>query len=295
MNIVVLGPGAIGSLWAYNLMQAGHNVSVWSRSSDKHYHFRLDDSPSIQLINNDIESLHKADLILVTVKAWQVEAALQSIAIHIAPETVLMLMHNGMGSAERLPTTLTQHPILLATTTHGAYKPSVDQVLHTGLGATQVGPYNELGKQCSFVAEVLQHALTDVNWNEHIEHALWQKLAVNCAINPLTAIHQIKNGKLADPRYHKEITGIVSEVVLIMNAKGFPAKSEPLCEMIYSVINATAENYSSMHQDVMHHRPSEIDFITGYLLDTAKAQNISAPFNQALFNEIKEIEKNWTP
>ncbi len=63
MNIVVIGPGAIGSLWAYHLHQAGHRVSVWSTKPHSYFKLRLDDYPAIELANNQPRTLQQADLI----------------------------------------------------------------------------------------------------------------------------------------------------------------------------------------------------------------------------------------
>ncbi|MGI2897426.1 2-dehydropantoate 2-reductase N-terminal domain-containing protein, partial [Vibrio alginolyticus] len=87
----------------------------------------------------DISSVNKADLILITVKAWQVEDAIQPLLPHINADTIIMLMHNGMGTASGVEKALPNNPIVLATTTHGAYKPDNQHVLHTGHGTTQVG------------------------------------------------------------------------------------------------------------------------------------------------------------
>lgn len=60
-----------------------------------------------------------------------------------------------------------------------------------------------------FLVNVLEHALPTVNWNPEIKTALWTKLAINCAINPLTGLEQVKNGKLADQHFSETLNSIV--------------------------------------------------------------------------------------
>lgn len=293
VNIVILGPGAIGSLWALKMRSAGHLVSVWSTSNQANLELQLDQDSAQLFTNNHISSIKQADLILVTVKAWQVTAALTPLLAHIHPDAMIVLLHNGMGTASLVEQMLPNNPLLLATTTHGAYKPSRQQVQHTGLGTTQLGGYNTSGKQCQFLQAVLHHALPEVTWNQTIEHALWIKLAINCAINPLTAIYQVRNGELANAKHQPEVNQVIAEVYQVLQAEGVPITHQALGETVAHVINATATNHSSMQQDIFHCRPSEIDFITGYLLKRATHHGLQAPHNAELYQAIKQIEQSW--
>ncbi|MBS9807594.1 2-dehydropantoate 2-reductase [Vibrio alginolyticus] len=294
MNILILGPGAVGSLWATKFQLAGHNVSLWGRSSERQQSLQLDDTPATVFSNQDISSVNKADLILITVKAWQVEDAIQPLLPHINTDTIIMLMHNGMGTASAVEKVVPNNPIVLATTTHGAYKPDNQHVLHTGHGTTQAGGYNDKGMQCAFLQDVMHHALPEVIWNPHIQSALWTKLAINCAINPLTAIHQCKNGELAQPEFKIQLESITQELVEVMSKEGIAIEFRSLFDTVMQVVNATAENYSSMRQDVFHQRRTEIDFIAGYLLKAAEKHRINTPENLKLYQRIKQIEQSWT-
>ncbi|MEZ9230417.1 2-dehydropantoate 2-reductase [Vibrio amylolyticus] len=293
MNIVVLGPGAIGSLWASHLSTAGHNVSLWARSSEALLSIQLDNGQAQSFLNQNKQALEQVDLLLVTVKAWQVENALTPLLSSINNDCILLFMHNGMGAIDPLRDRLQAYPVLLATTTHGALRTGSTKLHHAGKGTTQIGAYNAQGQQCEFMADVLNHSLPHVIWNPHIKTALWQKLAINCAINPLTALHQCRNGDLAKKQYQQKLDAIIKEVCLVMTAEGVNTLANELLFTVHQVITATARNFSSMHQDIVHKRPSEIDFITGYLIDTAKHHKIATPENEALYQAIKQIESSW--
>ncbi|EGQ8131052.1 2-dehydropantoate 2-reductase [Vibrio parahaemolyticus] len=294
VNILILGPGAVGSLWATKFQLAGHNVSLWGRTSDSKQLLQLDDSPAINFANQHLPSVQNADLVVVTVKAWQVETAIEPLLPYINTDTIIMLMHNGMGTAPLLEAKLPDNPLIVATTTHGAYKPNKELVIHTGQGITQVGGFNASGAQCQFLQDVMQHALPEVVWNPNINAALWTKLAINCAINPLTALHQCKNGDLAHGDFQNTLKNITKELVEVMNKEDIATQFDVLFETIMQVVRATSENYSSMRQDVFHQRPTEIDFITGYLLKAAEKHRINTPENLELYQRIKQIEQSWT-
>ncbi|MGL4381142.1 MAG: 2-dehydropantoate 2-reductase [Vibrio sp.] len=294
MNIVVLGPGAVGALWALHLHGAGHQVSLWSRQPQAQVTLQLDDGQPVTFNNQNLAALANADLVLITVKAWQVAAAFAPLLAHLQRETILLFMHNGMGAVEALHHSIADFPILLATTTHGALKTTISQVRHTGLGQTQIGADNPLGARCDFMAEVLQHALAPVTWNPDLQPALWHKLAINCAINPLTAIHQCQNGALAATEFTPTITAILDEVTAVMRAESIAFDDAALRTSVYQVINATAANYSSMQQDIFHQRPTEIDFINGYVVAKAKQHGIATPVNNELYAQIKQREQSWS-
>ncbi|MGO1296916.1 MAG: 2-dehydropantoate 2-reductase [Vibrio sp.] len=299
MNIVVVGPGAIGSLWACYLHQAGHNVSLWARTDQRSGQYCLSSVVSPARINttlrhNDIEAVRHADVILITTKANQVSTALRPLLADVHGDAIFLFIHNGMGALEQLMETLSEYPLLQAITTHGAMKPSPQQVTHTGLGRTDLGALNHKGQSCQFMAEVLGHALPDVIWHQSIELPIWKKLAINCVINPLTAIHNIRNGALQAAEYTDTIYGIIAEVVMVMKASGVSIQQETLIQDVYDVIARTAQNYSSMHQDLAHQRESEIDFINGYVHSQAQRHHISAPCNHRLWQTVKQLEQHWS-
>lgn len=183
-------------MWAIKLSQAGHNVSLWSRSTDNSIDLSLDGQASLSFSNNNIEKLSESDLVIFTVKAWQVEEATTLLLQHLDSDTILMFMHNGMGAVDHIETQIDAHPVVSATTTQAAFKPNRNNVSHTGIGQTQLGAFNLKGQQCTFLVDVLEHALPTVSWNPEIKTALWTKLAINCAINPLTGLEQIKTESL---------------------------------------------------------------------------------------------------
>ncbi|WP_342608147.1 2-dehydropantoate 2-reductase [Vibrio tritonius] len=300
MNIVVVGPGAIGSLWAYHLHQAGHRVSLWHHTPSQSGLYPLslctlaeDTLPTIDFTTNDIEALKNTDLLLVTVKAWQLESALLPLIKHLHPDTIIVCMQNGMGATDSVYDKIQHLPLVLATTTHGAFKTDAQQVCHSGLGQTMLGAVNSSGEQCAFLEEVLNHALSEVLWVKDIQVPLWNKLAINCVINPLTAIHQCPNGTLAEEQFRPTIKALLSEIVAVMRAEGMTTSEEELSARVAQVITATKANHSSMKQDIAQQRRTEIDFITGYLIQRAQQHHIAVPNNLRLFEQIKQMEQLW--
>jgi 2-dehydropantoate 2-reductase len=119
---------------------------------------------------------------------------------------------------------------------------------------------------------------------------LWKKLAINAVINPLTAIHNIKNGVLADRKYTVSTSNICNEIAKVMGALGYTVTNAELIENVNQVIADTANNYSSMHQDLKFKRQTEIAFINGYVTSKAAELNIEVPYNHRLVEQIRQRE-----
>jgi len=125
-------------------------------------------------------------------------------------------------------------------------------------------------------------------WDPEIDAALWMKLAVNSVINPLTALHRCRNGELVTRAdLAARVAPLCEEVARICAAGGFAGVAAALPETVAAVIAGTSGNRSSMLQDVEAGRPTEIDYINGYLLQVAEGHGIEAPCNRELVEEIQ--------
>lgn len=107
-------------------------------------------------------------------------------------------------------------------------------------------------------------------------------------INPLTALKDCRNGDLRD--FPQEIGAICHEVAAVMQREGIHTSAENLLLYVNQVIESTADNISSMLQDIRAQRHTEIDYITGFLLNRARAHGLSVPENARLFEQVKRKE-----
>ncbi|MGF1833886.1 2-dehydropantoate 2-reductase [Photobacterium sanguinicancri] len=299
MQFTIVGAGAIGCLWAASLAKA-HSVHLWTRNSQPYNEFNFtpldrastpEPSETLNFPSNQAQLLQQSDCVLITVKAFQVEQAIKAIQPWLSPFTPVIVMHNGMGSQAAALAALPNNPLLYAITSQAAFKPKVHHIQHTGIGQTWLGAINSTAQSMQALAEILNQALAPCQWHHDIQQPLWQKLAINCAINPLTALHQCKNGDLAQQQYQTALISICQEVADIMCAEGYVTTTETLKDQVDRVIHATANNLSSMNQDVCHHRPTEIDYITGHIVRRGQHYNIRTPFNAQLWQQIKTMEQ----
>ncbi|ENC6656581.1 2-dehydropantoate 2-reductase [Aeromonas hydrophila] len=291
----LLGCGALGGVFASLLTQSGQATRVLLRERHRSTLHPSIDFTSLeghtQLINIErgfISQPGQVKRLLVMTKAGQVIEALTPLVGQLATDVPIVLLHNGMGIAEQVVTLFPHNPIIAGVTSHGAMQSGHFVFRHTGKGETWLGPVNEAARAHAALADDLAAALGQAGWDEQIQARQWQKLAVNCAINPLTALYKLKNGELAGPRFADALQQICVEVADVMQAEGQPTGSDELLRRVMTVVELTADNYSSMYQDMEQGRETEIEAITGFLLARAASHGITVPVNQGLYQAIKE-------
>ena len=106
---------------------------------------------------------------------------------------------------------------------------------------------------------------------------------MNAVINPLTALHQCKNGELSNGKYNAAIELLIEEFVLVAKASGQDFSNDSIQSRVAQVIRQTADNYSSMQQDFAKGRRSELEYITGFLLKQAEQHQLQLPAHQAIY------------
>jgi 2-dehydropantoate 2-reductase len=289
----VLGAGSMGCLFAAHLTAAGCKVTLLLRKSTDGdpTRIRVDSADGTREVPIKIESCDSGSVIehlLVATKAQDVVTAVSSVRHRLSADCPIILAANGMGYLEPLAEQLSGQVLYCCITTEGAYRLAPLHIRHAGTGVTRIGSPDQ-PPQADWLSDWQKSSL-DCRWQPDIHLALWHKLAINCAINPLTAIHGCLNGVLAsDPLLSSEVEQLCQEIATVSAAAGFVDTAASVAREVATVIAATAENRSSMLQDAQANRTTEIDYITGYLLQTAKDLNIPIPHNQQLFDKVKSL------
>ena len=297
VNITLIGVGAIGSLFAHSFAMAEHQVHVWSRDLSP---YRTLDTLSLyskeskhwQFPNRNPSLLAESQLVIYCVKAFQLEQAILDTKAHISPDATIMICHNGMGTQPLVQQHFPDNAILYASTTQAALLTEKYKVTHTGIGTTTFGWITTPPMYAEAITQILNQALHPTLWLTDIQEALWKKLAINCVINPLTALYHCSNGALLQAQYAEIVHQLCDEIALVMSASGYSTQTTELEAQVKNIMEATAHNYSSLHQDIAHHRPTEIQFITGYLCQQAKQLGLAIPQNDALLTQIHQLEAN---
>lgn len=239
-----------------------------------------------------LQSSESVGLLLVTTKAGNTLAALDSWLPRISVDTPVVLFQNGLGSQQAVAERWPERPILAASTTEGANRPSPDVLVHAGAGDTWVGALTASAEnRTAGVVQQLAATGLRVHAEGSILKRLWQKLVVNAGINPFTALLDCPNGEILNsPLYQQNIDGLCQEISLLLQAETAETIApEVLRERIETVAGNTANNTSSMRADVKAGRKTEISFINGYLVQCGKRHGIATPVNQMLTERVQAL------
>lgn len=296
MHWHILGAGAIGCLWAGLLSRAGLEVSLILR--DSRTLEQWPDGGRLEII--EAGQTHRVHCpletpatptpirhLLVATKAYDTLSAVEAILPRLQPGAEVVLLQNGMGQQQALLQRLEQVRLWAAITTAGAWRETRQRLHCVSHGETRIGPLSANTPPLPGGWARLELALSPC---ADIQPWLWRKLAINCAINPLTALFDCRNGALlSDPQRRQQLHRVCHEVEQVAAAAGVTLFDTPLAEQAEAVARATGDNLSSMLQDIRHGRRSEIEQITGFLCREADRFGLEVPLNRSLLQQIRAL------
>lgn len=316
MHIVIVGPGALGSLLTARLALffkkqksdgRDNNLSELHLLDYKSERARQISQSGLLFeekgqtaqcavqVEVDPEICTGCDVLFLCVKSTAVNATLKSISPYLSPNTLLVAMQNGIGHLEAV----SEIPCIsaLGTTSEGATLISPGHIRHGGTGITRIGVLDvETTHNLAMLnatAELLSASgLKTVVTRNPLKY-VWAKLFINVAINALTAIHRCPNGALLNSENTKsEMEKAVREAVTVAQALGIEVEGDPVTSA-FSVCELTANNISSMYQDVRNQKLTEIDAINGAVVAHGERLGIPVPVNKDLVHQVKLIEASY--
>lgn len=293
----ILGAGAIGALLTQALIHQQCPVTWILRDEKQRIQQQQQGPVQWQASDGTLSTLTPTlatpddcaaiDHLLVTTKVFDAALALADIRHLLTPSAAVVLMTNGMGLREEVAPLLPKANIYNAITSSGAHRVNANIIQQGGIGKTLIGHIHSTVP----IPDWFRHfsaSPINADWSDDIETAMLQKLAVNCAINPLTAIHGCRNGELHQPLLRPQLDALCQEISAIFKAAGHRILAAELASNVQQVIADTADNRSSMLQDVSVGKSTEIQYITGYLLTLARQWNVPAPLNFELYQQLTQ-------
>ena len=284
----ILGVGSIGGLFAHRLHQGGATVRLLSRSpgvSEKEISLRTSDSEqSLTFECSNVDDSGGISHLLITSKSWAAGSALGRIKHRISANTIIVAMMNGMQHIDDIHQVAPECSLFLATTTAGCHRAG-EQWIAAGEGKTLVGQPDTRAAPSWF--GTWQKGIPSLEWCSDINERLVEKVAINACINPLTAVHGVKNGALLIDPYQTKADQIIAEVSSILIEIGYSQLASRFNQTVRTVMADTAENTSSMLSDVMAGRRTEVDSILGWLLQQSEQEH---PALQAMLNQLESVE-----
>ena len=300
MRLLVLGAGAIGSLLGGRLAQAGHDVLLVgrpehvsrTRSGGLRLEGRTDAIVSVPVAER-IPTGATFDGVVLTVKTFDVAGAARELTERLSGPVPVLALQNGLG----VELALARHLEAGGWTDAGRWiVRGVNSVPATfvGPGVVRHAGEGELvlpaGESDSFAgrfARALGEAGFQVRRESDIAREVWRKAIVNAAINPVTADHGIRNGELLHDPWRGQAAALLREALAVARAAGQTFSDEEAERELWKVARATAENRSSMLQDLDRGRPTEIDAISGAIVREGERLGVPTPHTDRVVRRIR--------
>lgn len=309
MRIGIVGIGALGCLLGAHLSELadvvliGHwpeqvatirESGLWLEHPDgRRSRYSLS-------ITNDPGHAGQVDVVIVAVKSRQTAEAAETAAGLLGPDGLAVTLQNGLNNCAILRRQLGESRVTLGVTFQGSTLLGPGAVRHAGHGPTHFGMDEVLGMPQLFrlheLVALFNHAGLESYLVSDTNGLVWGKLAVNAAINPLTALLRVPNGFLLE---HPALVAVMSraahEVAAVARAQGIALPFPDAAERAMAVAAATAANRSSMLQDVTRGVPTEVEAICGAVARVARDLGISTPINVRLCKLVRQVENGQSP
>lgn len=303
MKIAIIGAGAMGCLYgaflSRDLQNSVYLIDIWKEHMDAIHESGLQMETNGQWetfdrlhASIDSSSAGIVDLAIIFVKSTMTEAAIRANRSIFGSDTVALTLQNGLGNVEQMQRVVGDQNIIAGTTAHGATMLGPGKMRHAGWGKTIIGELSGITTdRLNKIAGAFRNAGLETDLSSNVMGLIWDKLVINVGINALTGITRLPNGKLLD---HSELTQLmdaaVKEAHAVAEKKGIQLSFDPVSHT-REVCAHTAANRSSMLQDILNHRKTEIEMINGAIVSEGINLGIETPVNSTLVNLIRFFEK----
>jgi 2-dehydropantoate 2-reductase len=300
-SIAVIGAGALGSFFGGRLAQAGANVTLIGRAATVEAIARdgliVESAGREDVLQVDATSdprgVRGARLVLVCVKSSDTGSAAAAIAPHLASDAILLSLQNGVGNVERI-LAYAARPVIAGLVYIGITSVAPGHVRHTGGDRIAIGAVKDCGADGAMLAAVataFRATGVTVDVSTDIEAAMWTKLMFNCAYNAVCALTGKPYGEMgAVSEIRAIMRGAADEVIALAQAKGV-VLPDVARDGLFEMTQSMPLQMSSTAQDIAKGRPTEIDYLNGFVARESAALGLAAPVNRTLNALVKLREQ----
>lgn len=299
MKIVVMGTGGVGGYFGARLAASGQDVGFVARGA--HLEAIRRDGLRIESKLGDLTlkpvkvsataaELGTADLVMIAVKLWGSEAAIEAVRPLIGPATAVVSFQNGVGAIDALIKALGKGPVLGGVahiaTTIGA--PGV--IKHTGtMAKLTIGePAGGISPRVAAIAEAAKKAGIDVVASEDIEKAIWDKFVFLASFSGVTALTRLSKGPImADPDMRRMFADAIAEVCAVARAKGIRMAPDHEAKAVAFCDGLPAEMKASMLHDLEQGNRLEVEFLSGAVARLGAELGVATPVHRTIYAALK--------
>lgn len=313
MDIVIVGGGAIGRLFGASFVKGGNEVTLVDSNPQVVKRIqqngigvmdnREDAFDAVEFVPvkalSDASDIRECDLVLLTVKSFATRAAAKSVAHLVTPASPILFIQTGLGNQAVLREMFPVKAIIAGLTFMSGTALGNSRVRQGRWGMTFIGELGEVGELTGAVTprlEVLCQKFNDsgieTKWSHRIIGRLWAKVITYATLNTLTAIFRVPNGRLLE---NKEsillVKQLLAEGETVARARGVEPIVDDLFDLFEEVVKESSHNLSSMLQDVLNDRKTEIEAQSGAIARYAEKFGIEVPRHQMMASMLRLLEQ----
>jgi 2-dehydropantoate 2-reductase len=304
MKIVIVGSGAMGCLLCALLSKSKEEIWILDKNKERAEKINQQGIIIEGISGNweasvrttvDTQEIGLADLIIISVKSYHTKEAIINAKPLVGGNTEVLTLQNGIGNIEIISEVVGQEKVMGGVTSHGATLIDIGHIRHAGKGDTVIGRTDgKIPVQMRSIREIFNKVGIETRISRDIKGLLWSKLIINVGINALTAITRLNNGRLIEfEGTRKILREAVTEAIRVAKRKRIKLIYDDPLAKVEAVCEATATNVSSMLQDVLKKKRTEIDFINGVIIRQGQELGIPVPVNSILVDLVKTIEATY--
>jgi len=305
MKIVVAGSNPLGFSLASGLAKAKYDVRVLEEDAEKGKDGRIkNDAADISTAADfkkrivpscSIKEISGADAFFICTPSYTTEGIMTRIKDSLTERTLVISIQNGIGNLQTISEYIEPSRVIGAVSNYDFFSSETRKIKQGRADKILLGL--ESGRVLGIVRDIgsiLGKARIPAKITKDINSAIWSKLVIDAAINPVSAITRLRNGALPQTEYTKEIMQrVVSEAVKVAKRKKVKLAYEDPIQKVETVCRSSPDSVSSMLADILAKRKTEIEHINGAIVRHAKSLNIKTPTNEMLTDIIKGMESNY--
>ncbi|HTL61869.1 MAG TPA: 2-dehydropantoate 2-reductase [Nitrospira sp.] len=297
-QIMMVGAGSVGGYFGAHLAKHHQNVSFLLRpktlAAVQQNGLRVRSASGTLTVHPraaaDPRALPPPDLIILAVKAYDLEGALMQLEPVMADRSTILTLQNGIDTEDRLVTRLSRDCVVGGVAFIYSKIAAPGLIDHYKKGHVAIGEL--MGHESERLLEIrdlFTSAGIPCQVSKDIRRAKWEKMCWNCVFNPLTVLIDDKvSSALEHPEMMQVIRQIVGEVTAVAAAVKVPLPSD-MPDRVVKWTQEIRDIHTSMYDDWKAGRPTEIRNLNGYIVDKGRALGIPTPVNEALTAMIKTI------
>ena len=239
----------------------------------------------------DSSGIGYQDLVVVFVKSMFTVSALETNRNLIGPDTYIMTLQNGAGHESKLLKFADRKHVIIGSTQHNSSVIEPGFVNHGGSGATSIGLLDGDSECLQAIAENFTACGFECHTENNVQKQVWKKMFTNTAASSLTALFQVPLGFIhTDPNANWLMRQLCREAVEVANSLGLGFDLEEVTRDVDKVCENAPNGYTSIYADIRDGRRSEVDTISGSVVEAAHDQGISVPYHEMVVKCIHAME-----